>query len=485
MKRINARKVLFASSLLLMVVAGKFINSATAIELANITEANMRNVSLYPEIARDLVNRKMFFTAIPLLKEYLTNHQGQNIKLVDSLIDEATAEVGIKQFEVLPAEFLAQSTSPVIRYILAKKFFRIAKHDRALDLINNSIPEGHPIMPYALLLRASIYSIKGNSSAAIESYRSCIHASKKQIERENDPDRIKQLEINRDYCIVGIPRNEFATGQYDSAYSNYLDLPKESGVWPEILFEEAWNSFYLRDYNRTLGKLVTYKAPIFEHIFNPEIDALKALTFMEMCLWDDAKKIVEEFYSTYQSDYNTLENEYKRIGNDYQYYYNSAKEKKEGVTRGNNLFGKILGAIVKDPVFIEMFNSFRRGEYELNAIKEINNKNLKQMLGTGIRDALLLQRDLLGAYVKNSVGKYLSQVYRTFQSMSYIKLEVLGKKKEALFARTDDLQGQERERGSFIYLKRTDKQYFWNFIGEFWADELGDYVFALKSECEP
>ena len=28
------------------------------------------------------------------------------------------------------------------------------------------------------------------------------------------------------------------------------------------------------------------------------------------------------------------------------------------------------------------------------------------------------------------------------------------------------------------------KQYFWNFNGEFWADELGDHVFSLKSECK-
>ena len=36
--------------------------------------------------------------------------------------------------------------------------------------------------------------------------------------------------------------------------------------------------------------------------------------------------------------------------------------------------------------------------------------------------------------------------------------------------------------GQYI-VERNEKQYFWDFNGEFWADELGDYVFALKSEC--
>ena len=30
---------------------------------------------------------------------------------------------------------------------------------------------------------------------------------------------------------------------------------------------------------------------------------------------------------------------------------------------------------------------------------------------------------------------------------------------------------------------RRDYQYFWSFNGEFWNDELGDYVFGLESEC--
>jgi hypothetical protein len=67
--------------------------------------------------------------------------------------------------------------------------------------------------------------------------------------------------------------------------------------------------------------------------------------------------------------------------------------------------------------------------------------------------------------------------------MSYIKLEVLSKRKTELY---DDVsfRSSDRKRGDVTHLKRTDKQYFWTFNGEFWADELGDYVFSLKSECK-
>jgi hypothetical protein len=35
-----------------------------------------------------------------------------------------------------------------------------------------------------------------------------------------------------------------------------------------------------------------------------------------------------------------------------------------------------------------------------------------------------------------------------------------------------------------LKVNRKDYQYLWNFNGEFWIDELGDYVFALESNCK-
>jgi hypothetical protein len=64
--------------------------------------------------------------------------------------------------------------------------------------------------------------------------------------------------------------------------------------------------------------------------------------------------------------------------------------------------------------------------------------------------------------------------------MSYIKLEVLAQRKDKLYQSSPS---GGNKRGDVKYIQRNDKQYFWTFNGEFWADELGDYVFALGSEC--
>ena len=73
-----------------------------------------------------------------------------------------------------------------------------------------------------------------------------------------------------------------------------------------------------------------------------------------------------------------------------------------------------------------------------------------------------------------------NKIDKSFLDMTNIKLEILGRLKQETYASTTE---EKRERGDIQYVKRTSKQYFWTFNGEFWADELGDYVFALKSEC--
>jgi len=64
--------------------------------------------------------------------------------------------------------------------------------------------------------------------------------------------------------------------------------------------------------------------------------------------------------------------------------------------------------------------------------------------------------------------------------MAFIKLEMLGRAKERLMFKR--AASAERSRGN-VRPSRRDDQMFWSFNGEFWNDELGDYVFGLESEC--
>ena len=89
-----------------------------------------------------------------------------------------------------------------------------------------------------------------------------------------------------------------------------------------------------------------------------------------------------------------------------------------------------------------------------------------------------------GAYVKNSLLDTYRELLADFDKVSFIKLDMLAKAKSKLEKKTPMSEDEDGvlKRGS-ASINRRNYQFFWNFNGEFWIDELGDYVFALESEC--
>ena len=439
------------------------------------------STNAYPYIVQQMVESGLYFASIPYIKEYLATQNKIQDNKIDDLIDEVVTRVGVRQFEVMPNNFLGKSNAPTLRYIVAKKYFRAGNYKATLDSLKQKINETHSVKPFALHLEAATLALQGKNAAAAEIYRECVRISNVQTSRTKESNRLKQLEINRDNCLVGVARALFTDKKFDAANLAYLDLDKRSHVWPEILFEEAWNSFYMGDYNRTLGKLVTYRAPILSFTFNPEVEVLKALTYMELCLWNDANKSVEDFYSSYEKDTSGLINQLRGYGKDYKKFYMLAKASLENQSSGNKLLDRLLSGLSRDPAYRELYDSFQDGRNELEAVNKLSNNRQKMILIDNLKDSMLTQRNLVGAYVRTNLFNKLRAIRKAFEGMSYIRLEILSRRKDELYAANTSTN--QRERGDITYLKRNEKQYFWTFNGEFWADELGDYVFALRSEC--
>ena len=455
--------------------------SANINESWSLVKKHRRSLRYYPILIKKLVDQGLYYASIPYIKEYLTIGGAKHTKNIDSIIDRVVTKVGVRQFEVLPTRFLQHSHAPMLRYILAKKNFRRKQYERALAILRRGIGIHHPAKPFALHLEGAILSIKRQYLLAKNKFQQCVYLSNSFEKKMSHQKRKRQLKINRDSCLAGIARNYFNERKFNQANSAYLDIEKSSPIWPEILFEEAWSSFYRGNYNRTLGKLVTYKAPIFDYIHNPEIDILRALTYMELCLWEDTNKVVNDFYKKYEQDTKNLARLIKRNRNKLKEYYLIVKNR-SNLGKRNDLLSSLISSLKKDASYQELYQSFVEGQKEIEKISRVRSSALRRELMSNVRDSMNLQRNLIGGYVKKTFLKTVVSIKKMFQGMSYIKLEVLAKAKSRLYNETIEMPGS-RSRGARKYLKRSDKQYFWTFNGEFWADELGDYVFALKSAC--
>jgi len=439
----------------------------------SMSQANYRSAII------ELVDAGYYFSVVPWMKDFLV----KNNRALDSELESAFEKIlnvtGVKTFESLPDKILRRSKSGNIHYILARRLFSRGQNNDALQELKK-ISAAHSSYPFVANMKGTIHSILGNHKEALTQYADCVRISEKEASRDKMQIQEAQLLINRDYCLAGIARVQFAMGDYRKAELNYLDISKESYIWPEILFEEAWTSYYIKNYNRTLGKLVSYKAPVFDFIFKPEVEVLRALTYMKMCLYEDAKKTADGFYDELLNPAKALRRFIISRGKDYRYYYNLMADHEGLKPAPLPIIDSILKSVKKDAAYMEMKNSLGQALAEHAELQKRGRSRLSSQLTRNLQTVLDEYRNTLGAYVRSGLVAKYAELYSAFQGMSYIKLEALAQRKERLY-KSDTLPGKKR--GDVKYIDRNDKQYFWNFNGEFWADELGDYVFALRSEC--
>jgi hypothetical protein len=421
------------------------------------------------KLVKELVDDELYYSAIPWAKEYLARGTNKYDTSFEKSLSKIIQNTHMSHFETLPLGFLKKSNLNTIKYIIGKKLLKKSSY-RAAKQYLKSINANHSIYPYAMNALGTVYALEQKWDASIEAFNTC-----KNTSNQNKYDG----KINAHYCILGIARTQFANKDYKKAELSFLDIPKSSPVWPHILFEEAWNSYYMKNYNRTLGKLVTYNAPMFNRFFNPEYEVLKALSYLKLCLYKDAKKVSDKFYSKYMTPTRKLRVFLKRKGKDYNYFYKLYNSLSKNKTSGNRLLDSLISSFQTDAVIRSLSKSQQDLYKEYERVKNMKSLRIKKSLLSNLRDVIGSGRKYLGAFVRSKLIEKYAQLYRGFEGMSYIKLEVLAQRKAKLY----NFDDTKKKRGDIKYLERNEKQYFWNFNGEFWADELGDYVFALKSEC--
>lgn len=437
------------------------------------------SLSGYRRTIIQLVDGGYYYSVVPWMKDYIVKNKKSLDSEMEETLDTILYHTGVKTFESLPEDILRRSRSGNIKYILAKRLFKKGKYQEALNELSN-ISADHSAYPFIANLKATLYSHLNNPKEAETQFKDCVNASERRMGKVDSVTQKDQLATNRDYCIAGAARVQFAHNDFKKSELTYLDISKDSFIWPEILFEEAWTSYYLKNYNRTLGKLISYKAPVFDFIFKPEVEVLTALAYMKMCLYEDANKTVDGFYNELLKPSRDLRNFLLTRKKDYRYYYNLMADHEENKPAPLSIIDSILKSVRKDAAYIEMKSALMASLNEYNELRKKPNGSMRASLIKNVRTLADEYRTTLGAYVRAGLVSKYAELYSAFQGMSYIKLEVLAQRKERLY-QSDVIPGKKR--GDIKYIERNDKQYFWTFNGEFWADELGDYVFALRSEC--
>ncbi len=406
-----------------------------------------------------------------------------------------TQELLVRVGPDLPRKYLIRHTTyedydrtnrSAYLFALAKDAILLGNADRAIGYIDG-MDQASPLFPYGLQLRAAAAAQMGKGAQALKDFRACVDTAGaiQGLDAKTSSAEARDLAAR---CQAGVARTLYELGKFEDADREYDRISKASFVWPDILFEQSWNAYARGEFNRTLGRLVSYKSPALRFVWNSEVDVLRAQTYLALCLYEDADQALGEFEKRYVG----VARQVKELvegpeGGNLTRFYQLGKAALADRLDTSKEIHRLANRFVRGPYFQALVRSEQDLERERMVIRSFGGASSSNKQGLpGFLQEVIAWRSgaiakLGGAFVRNSLLDHHDILISDFEKMSFIRIEVLDRLRSVLLK--PKLGAGDRVRG-VVPTSRRDDQYWWSFNGEFWTDELGDYVFGLESQCK-
>ncbi|MBF0315999.1 MAG: hypothetical protein HQK52_21445 [Oligoflexia bacterium] len=271
----------------------------------------------------------------------------------------------------------------------------------------------------------------------------------------------------------------FEMKNFKAARDVMESIPKKQSIWPTTLIDLAWTEYHLKNYGRSLGLLVTYNSPFLKNYVYPEASYLKALIFYELCYVEQAEQNIEFF----EKNIAALA---KRLLPGLRQSLDYRKIVMDNDIRIRRKYSDLYTVLVrqnKSLKFLTYSNAIAMIKKEIGAIKNsdmsaINKKLIvDQLLGV----EMLLNKDI-NNYLRGQLERFIRDTAKVEGYFVKLKLALSSKKRKEILLTASD--PDEAIISALSAIEGRKRKAFWKFLGAFWADELGDYNYALTSKCK-
>jgi|GEM_PF-311807 len=433
-------------------------------------------------IAQELIDGKFYFSAIPYVNLYLDETNQMDVE-VERDIETLILKTGTMAVLNLDDQKLEKFNIPSVHLILGTRYFNKESYKKSFDTLVK-IPESHQFAVEANLIKGTIKDLERKTIEASFLYNSCKEKATK-LEKDSKNEKMERYyKLLKETCTIRLARVKIEEKKYEEASVIYQNIDKRSYKWPYILMDKAWAAYYLNDYNRALGLTVTYKSPLLESYFFPEAEVLTALSYYNLCQFDDALAVVDHFYDNYKPKAEALKNLLGQNKESDTYFIDLYYADNETRDSLNPFIRNMITQTRKQVKFNLDIMSLKAAKDELQLIRKLKNKNeFTQIMEDNLDNTLEFISKKINTYIKREIFSFINEIHKHSYSMFNLQIELLAKKREEIYNSNVEAK-TERARGSIDNVRRNVDQYFFDFNGSFWADELGDYSFGLESKCK-
>jgi tetratricopeptide (TPR) repeat protein len=430
------------------------------------------------KLAFNAFKNKTYFTSASYMKLYLMQD-----KVVSSsaakLLDAVIRRTNVFPFLDIPFDILSSIPySQNVPFALAKKYFFKKDYANAIVYLRRIQPKTFFYLP-SLQQLAGLYQMIGDFEQAQIYTDKCLKESSKKVNR-----KIQIFEQKAEYiydtCQALQARLSFKTGNLDKSLKEYKSVPLNSYSFPQSTFEVSWIHFSQKDYMRSIGKNLTFQSPLMSDYFIPEAELVKTLSYLDLCYYEDGVGVIKHFDQEVKSKVNEFIALFNLRSKDRYPFAKLLTDKSSREKLGDSFFNRQLNVIWARPGFQTIKYYLQRLNNEKEIIDRAGSNDDRKAFTLAYRDFLEFFND----FVKMKMVKTAKNIIKLNNLFTEIELNIYSTVKYGLYdVKNKKSQEKGPEKFDVKKIKRNVKQYYWNFAGEFWADELGSFIPFLENQC--
>lgn len=373
-----------------------------------------------------------------------------------------------------PAEFRNE-----LAFLIGQHHYKKGAVETGLEFLTQ-VPTTSRYFPKAKYLTGISYVRMDQPKPAVEAFKDLLRATVDTSDVTEDLRYFNQL------AVLSMARVFYSTGQFNQAAKYYDQVPLDSTLWLDGLFESSWTFFRMNNHEKALGNLHTLNSPFFKDEYVPEAGILEAVIFYSNCNYDKTREAINDFRLTYEPLRDEIKGYIDSFADPTEFYEFLGKLQDSGSAVSPRV-GQILNAAFQDKALKRINAYVRELDREVDLIRRSTSSWAKSQLAQLIIQETEVIKSIAvheaGRLAKARLQRVVDELNDLISQSLKIEFEVASAEKGVLENR---LQGagfvNKRGRSGPIYAT-DDEHVYWPFTGEYWRDELGYYLYTIKSEC--
>lgn len=426
--------------------------------------------STYSKMFNIVFRNDLYYASYIFIKKAVERGEKISDKKAQLVIDTIHPSVFIHDYDL--DSYIGKSTAldfPVaLRRFFLNDFTTAKKKLVGIKKNNTMYVESNYIL-------GLIYLTENNQKRAETHFKRCVRyaATKKRSGIKTE----QYISTFKNRCIQQVARISFAQKNHKKALKVLNYVRKIDYIWPRFLLDKAWSYYWSGDNERSLGTVITFKAPHLQRYMVPEANYLRALIYYEMCYFEKAEKIYAEF------NRNTW---------NYRKYAKTASRNKllkfiksptEPTAPGDKFLYYYLKGFKKDIRYFTYMDARKQLASEIKKLARIRSLSQARIFLNNLYYYHKAIKEDYQDFLKNLASDYYLQIRQMRNAFVKLSLMISLKKRKKIAQNESTKFTDSLREIDFDEIKDTEDKYIWNFLGGFWADELGDYAVAIKSQC--